>query len=81
MLFRSDYALRLKKDYPPGRLWMAGYSNDVMGYIPSKRVLKEGGYEGGGAMRFSSTHPGPWDDSVEEKIIGKVRELSGRLKP
>ena len=76
-----DYALRLKKDYPPGRLWMAGYSNDVMGYIPSKRVLKEGGYEGGGAMRFSSTHPGPWDDSVEEKIIGKVRELSGRLKP
>ena len=57
-----DYALRLKKDYPPGRLWMAGYSNDVMGYIPSKRVLKEGGYEGGGAMRFSSTHPGPWDE-------------------
>ena len=76
-----DYALRLKKDYPPGRLWMAGYSNDVMGYIPSRRVLKEGGYEGGGAMRFSSTHPGPWDESVEDKIVGKVRELTGRLKP
>lgn len=76
-----DYALALKKDFPPGQLWMAGYSNDVMGYIPSRRVLKEGGYEGGGAMRFSSTHPGPWDETVEERILRKVRELLAGLKP
>lgn len=76
-----DYALKFKKDFPPGRLWVAGYSNDVMGYIPSKRVLKEGGYEGGGAMRFSSTHPGPWDESVEDKISNKVRDLMTLVKP
>ena len=43
-----DYALRLARDYPGQRLWAAGYSNDVFGYVPSLRVLEEGGYEGGG---------------------------------
>ena len=42
----SDYALRLKKEAGSTRLWVAGYSNDVFAYIPSLRVLQEGGYEG-----------------------------------
>ena len=52
-----DYDLRLKKMFGADRLWVSGYSNNVMGYIPSLRVLKEGGYEGGGAndLRASST--------------------------
>jgi len=50
-----------------------------MGYIPSVRILKEGGYEGGGAMRFSTTHPGPWADSTEERIVKQVHELNTRL--
>jgi hypothetical protein len=37
-------------------------------------VLKEGGYEGGGAMLFSSL-PGPFAPSVEERIVSKVHEL------
>src|SRR5262249_38432177 len=44
-----DYSLRLKKELGPENTWVAGYANDVMAYIPSVRVLKEGGYEGGGA--------------------------------
>lgn len=75
-----DYSLRLKKEIKGGTVWVAGYSNDVMGYIPSARVLKEGGYEGGGAMRFSSTHPGPWADTTEEKIIEKVHGLHRLLQ-
>ena len=55
-------------------VWMAGYSNDVMGYIPSLRVLKEGGYEGGGAMIYGS-HPTRWSDKTEENIVGTVMEL------
>ena len=42
-----DYALRLAREYPERRMWVAGYSNDVFGYVPSVRVLREGGYEGG----------------------------------
>jgi hypothetical protein len=58
---------------------VAGYSNDVFGYVPSLRVLKEGGYEGGGAMRFSA-FPGPFAPTVEERIVAKVHELVQRVR-
>ena len=74
-----DYALRLKQELAGPAVWVAGYSNDVMAYIPSLRIAKEGGYEGGGAMRFSIIHPGPWAESTEERIVGKVLELNRKL--
>jgi hypothetical protein len=74
-----DYSLRLKKELAGPAVWVAGYSNDVMAYIPSLRVMKEGGYEAGGAMRFSTTHPGPWAESTEERIVSKVLELNRKL--
>jgi hypothetical protein len=46
----------------------------VFGYVPSLRVLKEGGYEGGGAMQFT-TLPGPFAESVESRIVDKVHQL------
>ena len=68
-----DYSLRLKKEL--GRTtWVAGYSNDVMAYIPSLRVLKEGGYEGGGAMVYYGL-PSPWGPEVEERIVAEVHRL------
>jgi hypothetical protein len=68
-----DYSLRLKKELGPGHVWVAGYTNDVMAYVPSLRVLKEGGYEGGGAMVYYGL-PTVWGPSVEEKIIAGVHE-------
>jgi len=75
-----DYSLRFKRELAGQPLWVAGYSNDVMGYIPSARVRREGGYEGGDAMRYGSL-PGPWNESAEERIAGKVRELLARTAP
>lgn len=66
-----DYSLRFKGRYGWDKLWVAGYSNDVFGYIPSLRVLKEGGYEGGGAMLFGG-FPGPFADDVEERVAAAV---------
>ncbi|MDZ4684551.1 MAG: neutral/alkaline non-lysosomal ceramidase N-terminal domain-containing protein [Planctomycetaceae bacterium] len=74
-----DYSVRLKRELAGETVWMAGYSNDVFGYVPSQRVLKEGGYEAGGAMLFTSL-PGPFADDVEERIHVKVRELLKRTK-
>ena len=74
-----DYALRLKRELGENPIWVAGYSNDVMAYIPSERVLTEGGYEGGGAMRYSNL-PNPWRPGVEDRIIATVRELTARLR-
>ncbi|MBI1784768.1 neutral/alkaline non-lysosomal ceramidase N-terminal domain-containing protein [Candidatus Sumerlaeota bacterium] len=72
-----DYSLRLKHELGRERTWVAGYSNDVMAYIPSWRILKEGGYEGGDAMVYYGLY-GPWDKTVEEEIIKGVHELLGR---
>jgi Neutral/alkaline non-lysosomal ceramidase, N-terminal len=69
-----DYSLRFKKQYGWDDTWVAGYSNDVFAYIPSVRILKEGGYEGGGAM-IGYGQPGPFTESVEETIAAKVDEL------
>ncbi|MHC4325115.1 MAG: cellulase family glycosylhydrolase, partial [Planctomycetota bacterium] len=74
-----DYSLRLKSELPGRAVWVAGYSNDVFGYIPSARVLAEGGYEAGGAMRYTDL-PGPFAPSVEERIIARVHELTQSLR-
>jgi Neutral/alkaline non-lysosomal ceramidase, N-terminal len=68
-----DFALRLKPEMAPGRTWVMGYANDVMAYIPSLRVLKEGGYEGGGAMVIYGL-PTVWGPRVEETIIEAVHQ-------
>jgi Neutral/alkaline non-lysosomal ceramidase, N-terminal len=69
-----DYALRIKRNLDESRTWVTAYANDVMAYIPSLRVLKEGGYEGGGAMVYYGL-PGPWSEQVEEQVIGAVTDL------
>lgn len=73
-----DYSLRLKAQYGWADTWVAGYSNDVFAYIPSVRILKEGGYEGGGAM-IPYGQPGPFHPAVEESIIDKIERLMKTL--
>jgi putative membrane-bound dehydrogenase-like protein len=69
-----DYGLRLKRDFDGGRLWVNAYSNDVPCYIPSKRILEEGGYEGATAMVYYD-RPTKFAPDVEERIVAAVREL------
>ena len=51
-----DYSIRLKTELrmqsPDRPIWVAGYANDTMAYIPSQRVLNEGGYEGESSMLY-----------------------------
>ncbi len=74
-----DYALRLKKEIDPGKTWVMGYANDVMAYIPSLRVLKEGRYEGGGAMVYYGL-PTVWGPQVEERIVAAVHQQVKKLR-
>ena len=69
---------RLKKELGPN-LWVMGYANDVMAYIPSARVLKEGGYEGGGAMVYYGL-PTVWGLKVEELIVEEVARQVKQLR-
>ena len=69
-----DFSIRLKQELVDHTTWVAGYANDVMAYIPSKRVLTEGGYEGGGAMVYYGL-PTIWSPDVEEHIVSTVHDL------
>jgi hypothetical protein len=69
-----DYALRLRREHPDDHVWPVGYANDVFGYVPSRRVLQEGGYEGGGALLYYG-RPGPFDATVEDRIFEALERL------
>lgn len=69
-----DYSLRIKREFDRSRLWVNGYSNDVPCYVPSRRVLEEGGYEGAGAMVYYD-RPTKFAPDVEERIMGAVHKV------
>jgi hypothetical protein len=75
-----DYSLRLKKELAgKSPVWVTGYANDVMAYIPSARVLKEGGYEADSSMIYYGM-PTRWAPALEERIVQKVLELAKQVK-
>jgi len=72
-----DYVLRLKRELGTDELWVVSYSNDVFAYIPSARVLKEGGYEADRSMIYYDL-PGPFAPAIEAKIINVIHKLVRR---
>lgn len=71
-----DYAIRLNRELDWSRLWVTAWSNGMPGYIPSKRVLAEGGYE----AEFSQVYygqPGRYRPEVEDVVVGAVRAVAG----
>lgn len=76
-----DYAIRLQKelggaDHP---LWVAAYANDVFGYVPSVRVLNEGGYEGLEAFYYSN-FPTPFAPDVESTVVSAARDVVAKVR-
>ena len=69
-----DFSLRLKAELGE-QTWITAYSNDVMAYIPSRRVLLEGGYEGQSSMMVYGLPAERWSPDVEERVITGVHKL------
>jgi neutral ceramidase len=69
-----EYALRFKAEFAGSLVWVTGYANDMFGYVPTRRMQQEGGYEGGRAMLWSAL-PGPFTETVEERVTGAVHRL------
>jgi hypothetical protein len=72
-----DYSLRLKREFDASRLWVNAYANDVPCYIPSKRIWREGGYEGGDAMIYYD-RPTRLAEGTEDLIVSTVHRLLPR---
>jgi len=72
-----DYVRLIEDAVGPLKLWLSAYCNDTFGYLPSARVLREGGYEARGLYHGGIGYFAP---EAEEALIGKVRELAGRVE-
>ncbi len=73
-----DYALRFRREFGPGT-WVCGYVDDMIAYIPSRRVWEEGGYEGGSNLYEYGRPALRWAGDVEERIAATVHKLVKRV--
>jgi len=69
-----DYSLRFKQEFGPGT-WVCGYADDMISYIPSKRVWLEGGYEGGANLYEYGRPAYRWGPDTEDIISASVHKL------
>ncbi len=74
-----DYALRLKRELRDGNLWVAAYANDVFAYVPSARILFEGGYEADFNLIYYGL-PGRFSNDVEEVLVKKVHAVVKKVR-
>ena len=74
-----DYALRFKREFGPGT-WVCGYADDMIAYIPSRRVWEEGGYEGGSNLYEYGRPAFRWAGDVEDRIAASVRKLVEQVR-
>lgn len=69
-----QYSIELKKLFGPD-VFVMGYANDVMAYIPSETILKDGGYEGELSQMVYGM-PGKWDSDIQVKILKEFEKLA-----
>lgn len=74
-----DYALRFKSEYGGGT-WVMGYADDMLAYIPSRRVWEEGGYEGGSSLYEYGRPAFRWQGDMEDRISAAVSRLFRNLE-
>lgn len=70
-----DYAYRMRREMPEERVWAAGYCNDVFAYVPSMRILTEGGYEADASLIYYGL-PTRFAPAVEDTLVGQVLDLA-----
>jgi hypothetical protein len=74
-----DYALRFKREFGPGT-WVCGYADDMISYIPSRRVWEEGGYEGGYNLYEYGRPAFRWAGDIEDRIAASVHQLVKQVR-
>jgi hypothetical protein len=75
-----DYALRFKGEFGAGT-WVCGYTDDMIAYIPSRRVWEEGGYEGGSNLYEYGRPAFRWAGDIEDRIAATVHDVVKQVRP
>jgi hypothetical protein len=74
-----DYAIRFKREFGFGT-WVLGYTDDMISYIPSRRVWEEGGYEGGSNLYEYGRPALRWSEQIEDRIAESVHRLAHQVQ-
>jgi hypothetical protein len=74
-----DYALRFKREFGRGT-WVCGYADDMIAYVPSRRVWDEGGYEGGSNLYEYGRPAFRWAGDMEDRIASTARTLVAQVR-
>jgi hypothetical protein len=69
----ADYVPLIQDAIGPLNLWIAAYCNDVFGYVPASRTLREGGYETRGIYHGAI---GQFAPETETILVNKIRALA-----
>jgi neutral ceramidase len=72
----GEYVPLVEQSIGPRDLWVAGYCHDVFGYVPTRQVLAEGGYETRGVIYRGV---GLFAPKVEQCLLDAVRGLAQKV--
>ena len=72
----AGYSVKFKTEYLTNKfVWVAGFCDYDFGYLPTWKVLMEGGYEGGGLFKSSTQFSGAFTETVEKRVLESVRRM------
>ena len=70
----SEYAFYIRQSYAGGFIVTAAYTNGTEGYIPTSKMLIEGGYEPDESYVYFS-FPSRYDSSIEKILIKEIKDI------
>lgn len=73
-----EYAIRTRERLGED-CFVMGYANDLMSYLPSERVLEEGGYEGHSSQLIYGM-PNAWKPGLESRILDAIEALENDIR-
>lgn len=74
-----DYGRHLKRVLAADHPWTIGYAYEVPCYIPSARLIKEGGYEADSSLTYYGYY-GPFRCEIEQRLFDKVSALAAQVR-
>ncbi len=74
-----DYSRRIKRLLADDHPWPIGYAYEVPCYIPSARLIKEGGYETDSSLIYYGYY-GPFRGAIENQLLNRLEALSAGLR-
>ncbi len=81
----AEYATLLRQALGPDGLWISGYNNDCFGYLPTAKVVAEGGHEAIGVTLWAWSRNlgamvGFFEPRVQDVVVEAVRRLADETR-